>query len=341
MDGQAIRPVCRGDRLRLLLLGKNGQVGRELQHSLAPLGELVALDRHSKDFCGDLCDLAGLARTIRTWRPDVIINAAGYTDVDRAESEPEFARAINALAPAVLAEEAATLGAWLVHYSTDYVFDGSGRRPWLEADIAAPLNVYGRTKLEGERLIQTICERHLIFRTSWIHAASGENFISAILRLAGKCESLSVVDDQVGSPTDAKLIAFVTAQALIFTCGNAASGDEACPGIYHVAAEGEVTRHRYARWIVDRARRNGLAFPLMPDRIHAIGSADFPQAAQRPANSRLDTGKLQRVFGLTMPRWESGASDTLDDLLRSAPLEARPVHLFLPVGTAMPQPDGK
>ena len=189
--------------MKILLLGKNGQLGWELQRGLAPLGDLVALDRHSHEYCGDLANLDGLAETVRLLRPDVIVNAAAHTAVDRAESEPELARTINALAPGVLARGAGALGALLVHYSTDYVFDGSGNRPWVEGDTPAPLGVYGQTKLEGERLVAAHCERHLMFRTSWVYAARGGNFAKTMLRLAQERERLTVIDDQFGAPTGA------------------------------------------------------------------------------------------------------------------------------------------
>ena len=189
--------------MKILLLGKNGQLGWELQRSLAPLGELIALDRHSTDLCGDLANLQGLAATVQRAQPDVIVNAAAYTAVDKAESEPELARLINALAPGVLAQEAHKLGAWLLHYSTDYVFDGSGSQPWREADTPAPLSVYGQTKLEGEQLIAAHCSRHLVFRTSWVYAARGGNFAKTMLRLAQERERLTVIDDQFGAPTGA------------------------------------------------------------------------------------------------------------------------------------------
>ena len=192
--------------MKILLLGKNGQVGWELQRSLAPLGELIALDRHSTDYCGDLTNLQGLADTVQRVRPSLIVNAAAHTAVDKAESEQELARLINATAPGLLAQEAHKLGAWLVHYSTDYVFDGSGGQPWVEADTPAPLSVYGQTKLEGEQLIAEHCKNHLIFRTSWVYAARGGNFAKTMLRLAQERERLTVIDDQWGAPTGAELI---------------------------------------------------------------------------------------------------------------------------------------
>ena len=200
LDDEAVWAKPWGRHLKILLLGKNGQVGWELQRSLAPLGDLVALDRHSTEYCGDLSNLHGLADTVQRLRPDVIVNAAAYTAVDKAESEPGLARSLNALAPGVLAQEAAKLGALLVHYSTDYVFDGGGgTRPWLEADLPAPLNVYGQTKLDGERLIQAVCPNHLIFRTNWVYAARGRNFAKTMLRLAQERDQMTVIDDQFGA----------------------------------------------------------------------------------------------------------------------------------------------
>ncbi|MCB2038840.1 MAG: dTDP-4-dehydrorhamnose reductase, partial [Ottowia sp.] len=201
--------------MKILLLGKNGQVGWELQRSLAPLGELVALDRQgAPGLVGDVSDLEGLAATVRALRPQLIVNAAAHTAVDKAESEPDLARRLNAEAPAVLAREAAACGALLVHYSTDYVFDGSGERPWREDDATGPLGVYGRTKLEGEQAIAASGCRHLILRTSWVYAARGGNFAKTMLRLARERERLTVIDDQWGAPTGAELIADVTAQAV-------------------------------------------------------------------------------------------------------------------------------
>jgi dTDP-4-dehydrorhamnose reductase len=200
--------------MKILLLGKNGQVGWELQRSLAPLGDLIALDADSTELCGDFTDLGGLARTVRSVAPDVIVNAAAHTAVDKAESEPQLVRTINALAPGVLAQAAEQANAWLIHYSTDYVFDGSGDKPRLETDATAPLSVYGATKLEGEQLIlQSGCQ-YLIFRTCWVYGARGGNFAKTMLRLARERESLSVINDQIGAPTGADLLADVTAHAI-------------------------------------------------------------------------------------------------------------------------------
>ena len=297
--------------MRILLLGRNGQVGWELQRSLAPLGELVALDATGADgLCGDLARPAELATTVRALAPGLIVNAAAYTAVDRAEAEPERARAVNAAGPAVLAQEAAALGAWLVHYGTDYVFDGSGNRPWAEDDPTGPLNVYGRTKLEGEQAIRTSGCAHLILRTSWVHAARGANFARTMLRLAGEREQLQVVADQYGAPTGADLIADVTAHAI-----RAAMARPALSGTYQLAAGGETNWHGYARHVVAFAQARGHPMRVHPDTIVPVSSADFPSAAQRPHNSRLDTRKLRQVFALGLPPWQFGVERMLQEVL--------------------------
>ncbi len=218
---------------KILLFGKGGQVGWELQRSLAPLGELVAVDHDDTEVCGDFTNLQGLVETIQALRPNIIVNAAAYTAVDKAESEPKLARIINALAPGVLAQEAKKLGALLVHYSTDYVFDGSGSKPWKETDKTAPLSVYGTTKLEGERLIAENCPNYLILRTSWVYAARGNNFAKTMLRLAEERERLTVIDDQIGAPTGADLLADVTAHAICSVLTNSQH-----VGLYHLVASG-------------------------------------------------------------------------------------------------------
>ncbi len=285
--------------MKILLFGKNGQVGWELQRSLAPLGELVALDRHSTDLCGDLSDLAGLAATVQRVRPDVIVNAAAYTAVDKAESEPALARAINALAPGVLADEAAKLGAWLVHYSTDYVFDGNGGTPWVEADHTGPLNVYGGTKLEGEQRISSQCAKHLIFRTSWVYAARGGNFAKTMLRLAQERDTLNVINDQFGAPTGADLLADVTAHAI-----RQVQHKPGVAGIYHLAASGETTWFDYANYVVDQSIRARAAPEIIVKNIQPVATSAFPTAAQRPHNSRLNTAKIQHVLSLQLPPWQ-------------------------------------
>ena len=296
--------------MKILLFGKNGQLGWELQRSLAPLGDLVALDRHSPAYCGDLANLDGLADTVRMLRPDVIVNAAAHTAVDRAESEPELARAINALAPGVLAREAGALGALLVHYSTDYVFDGSGTRPWTEGDTPAPLGVYGRTKLEGEQLVAEHCQRHLMFRTSWVYAARGGNFAKTMLRLAQERERLSVIDDQFGAPTGAELIADVTAHAIRQVLQRPQDA-----GLYHLAASGETTWNRYAKHVIEQAQRVQSAIKIIATDVAAVPTSDFPTPAKRPHNSRLDCARLQAVFGLTLPDWQHGVDRMLAEIL--------------------------
>jgi dTDP-4-dehydrorhamnose reductase len=295
--------------MKIVLLGKNGQVGWELQRSLAPLGELVALDQRSAEHHGDLAQPAALAHTVRGLRPDVIVNAAAYTAVDEAESEPERAALINAEAPRVLAHEAAALGAWLVHYSTDYVFDGSGSAPRAEDALTSPLSVYGRTKLEGEQHVRASGCRHLILRSSWIYSARGSNFAHTMLRLAAERETLKVVDDQHGAPTGADLLADLTAHAL-----RAALDSPALAGTYHVAAAGETTWHRYAALVIDWAREQGLPVRVARDAVHAVPSSEFPTAARRPLNSRLDTAKLRATFGLTLPPWQQGVLRMLTEV---------------------------
>ncbi|KZK29549.1 dTDP-4-dehydrorhamnose reductase [Delftia sp. GW456-R20] len=300
--------------MKLLLLGRNGQVGWELQRSLAPLGELIALDRQGdaggQGLCGDLSRLDELARTVRALRPDVIVNAAAHTAVDKAESEPDQARLLNALAPQVLAREAAQTGALLVHYSTDYVFDGSGSAARTETEATAPLSVYGSSKLEGEQLIQASGCRHLIFRTSWVYAARGGNFAKTMLRLAQEREALSVIDDQWGAPTGADLIADVTAHAIRQL--QRQPGDQ---GLYHLVAGGETTWHAYASHVIAKARELAPERPWKVQRIAAVPTSAFPTPAQRPHNSRLNTDRLQQTFGLRLPHWQAGVDRMLQEII--------------------------
>ena len=296
--------------MKILLFGKNGQVGWELQRSLAPLGELIALDRHSADLCGDLGNLPGLAATVQRVRPDLIVNAAAYTAVDRAESEPALARTVNALASGLLAQEAARLGAWLVHYSSDYVFDGSGSRPWAETDAPAPLNVYGQGKLEGEQLIQAAGAQHLIFRTSWVYGARGGNFAKTMLRLAQERERLTVIDDQFGAPTGADLLADVTAHAIRQVLQQPADA-----GLYHLAASGEISWHGYANYVLAQAQSMQPALKIKATEVAPVPSSAFPTPARRPHNSRLGTQKLQSTFGLSLPPWQAGVTRMLVETL--------------------------
>ena len=300
--------------MKILLFGKGGQVGWELQRSLAPVGELIALDSDSTDLCGDFTNLAGLADTVRAVRPDVIVNAAAHTAVDKAESEPDLARSINALAPEVLAREAAALGAWLLHYSTDYVFDGSGSTPWVETDPTGPLSVYGRNKLEGETLIAQACPRHLIFRTSWVYAARGGNFAKTMLRLGQERERLTVINDQIGAPTGADLLADISAHAIrqVMQQGELA---KTSAGIYHLVASGETNWFEYAKHVLAQARQVQPAIELKVTQIDPVPTSAFPTPARRPLNSRLNTAKLQRTFGLTLPHWQAGVNRMLAEIL--------------------------
>jgi len=292
--------------MKILLLGKNGQVGWELQRSLAPLGEVIALGSAEANFT----DLDGLAETVRAVAPDVIVNAAAHTAVDKAESEPELARTINALAPAVLAEQAKLLNALFIHYSTDYVFDGSGDTPWLESDATGPLSVYGATKREGEQLIQQSGCKHLIFRTSWVYGARGGNFAKTMLRLAQERDRMKVIDDQIGAPTGAELLSDVTAHAL-----RAARLNPELSGLYHLVAAGETSWHGYARFVLDFAQRAGVALKVSPEAIEAVPTSVFPTPAKRPHNSRLNTEKLQNTFDLHLPSWQAGVERMLAEIL--------------------------
>lgn len=295
--------------MRILLFGKNGQVGWELQRSLTPLGEIIALNSTSEDFCGNLANLTGIKQTIRKIQPDIIVNAAGYTAVDKAEKEQEMAQLLNALAPGVLAQEAKNLNAWLIHYSTDYVFSGNGYQPYLETDHAEPLNIYGRTKLEGEKNIQASGCSHLIFRTSWVYATYGNNFIKTILRLAQQRDKLSIVNDQVGSPTGAELIADITACALLIL-----RYKPQVSGLYHLTAKGYISWYDFAKFILEYAENTNFPHKIRPANISPIASTDFPLPAKRPLNSRLNTGKLEKIFDLILPDWQKGVSRTLMEI---------------------------
>jgi len=298
--------------MKILLLGRDGQVGWELQRSLAPLGELIALGRDAGanpgGLCGDLTQLDALAQTVRSVRPDVIVNAAAHTAVDKAESEPDLARTLNTLAPGVLADEAQALGAWLVHYSTDYVFNGTGDRPWKEDDATGPLSVYGQTKLDGERAVQR-CQRHLIFRTSWVYAARGGNFAKTMLRLAQTRETLQVINDQLGAPTGAELLADVTAHAI-----RQALQAPSMAGVYHLAASGCTSWYEYAKYVIALMDTAQPAIKKVATEIKPVPTSAFPTPARRPHNSRLDTTKLQTTFGLVLPAWQTGVTRMLNEI---------------------------
>ena len=296
--------------MNILLLGKGGQVGWELQRSLSVLGQVTALDFDSQELCGDFANPEGVRDTVRQLRPQVIVNAAAHTAVDKAESEPEFARLLNATTPGLVAEEAARLGAWLVHYSTDYVFDGSGTRPWVETDTPAPLSVYGATKLEGEQRIQQSGCQHLILRTSWVYAARGGNFAKTMLRLGQERERLTVIDDQWGAPTGADLLADVTAHAIRHLQHRPQDG-----GLYHCVAAGETTWNSYAKFVLEHASKAQQAIKIIAKEVAPVPTSAFPTPATRPHNSRLATAKLQTTFGLQLPHWQTGVARMLAEIL--------------------------
>lgn len=302
--------------MKILLLGCSGQVGWELQRALQPLGQLIALDYHSAGpaeaphLRADFSDPAQVAEIVRAVRPDVVVNAAAHTAVDKAESEPELARALNATTPAAIAKALAPLGGLLVHYSTDYVFDGAGSTPRDELTPTAPLSVYGQTKLEAEQAIQASGCRHLIFRTSWVYAARGGNFAKTMLKLAAEREQLKVISDQIGAPTGADLLADVTAHAIRTVQG----GREDLLGLYHVVASGETSWHAYATHVIEWARAHGRPIRVAPEAILPIPTAGYPTPAKRPLNSRLDTRRFQTAFQLTLPDWRQGVDRMLEEI---------------------------
>jgi dTDP-4-dehydrorhamnose reductase len=289
------------------LLGKNGQVGWELQRSLAPLGELLALDRHSTSHCGDLSNLEGLAETVRVFKPNVVVNAAAYTAVDKAESDVQSAHTINALAPEVLSRACAAVGAYLVHFSTDYVFDGAGQTPWVETDATGPVNVYGQSKLAGEQGIAKQGAQHVIFRTSWVFGTEGGNFAKTMLRLAQEREKMAVINDQFGAPTGAALLADITALNL--------QQEKPLEGIYHLAAAGETTWHAYAQYVLQTALRLKPSLQYKVQDVAAVPTSEFPTPAKRPLNSRLNCHKLEQALQLQLPAWQTGVDQMLSKIL--------------------------
>lgn len=294
--------------MKILLFGKNGQVGWELQRSLAPLGQVVALDR--RDRGGDLSVEGMTAERIRYERPDVVVNAAAYTAVDRAETEIDLCRRVNATAVSEVARTCADLDALFVHYSTDYVFNGEGDQPWSEDDATGPINVYGKTKLEGEEYIKASGCKFLNFRTSWVYDVRGNNFAKTMLRLAQEREELSVISDQFGAPTAADLIADVTAHAI-----RAARQDDRKTGIYHVVPAGTTTWFDYAAFCINLARAAGVDIKTAPNKITPIQSAEYVAAANRPLNSRMSISKLENTFGMRMPDWKLGIKRLINNIL--------------------------
>ena len=295
--------------MRIILFGKNGQVGWELQRALAPLGELISLDRNGKGaLCGDLSNLQGIAQTIQTVKPDVVVNAAAYTAVDKAEDELDLASLVNAKATEVLARESALIDAWLVHYSTDYVFDGSGKKPWQESDSVAPLNFYGKSKLAGDLAVQASGCKYLLFRTSWVYNVFGNNFAKTIIRLSEERDELRIIDDQIGVPTGADLLADITAHTL-----REAFKNSNLSGLYHIAPHGETSWYGYANYIIAYAKNLGKQLPVKE--IVPIPSSAYITPALRPKNSRLDTTKLLNTFSLYLPHWEMGVTRMLKQIL--------------------------
>lgn len=296
--------------MKILLTGKNGQVGWELQRTLAPLGEVVAVDRQALD----LTSPAAIRALIREVKPSLIVNPAAYTAVDKAESEPEIAMAVNGIAPAIMAEEAKKLGAAMVHYSTDYVFDGSKASPYTEEDTPCPINVYGRTKLAGEQAIQAAGIPHLILRTSWVYGARGKNFLLTVLRLAGERDELNIVDDQIGAPTSSRMIAETTGQILaqcFSPITHHPSPITQHSGLYHLTAAGQTSWHGFTAAILEnRARLEGAPGP----RLSPIPTSAYPLPAPRPPYSVMSNGKLQRAFGVAIPDWRNGLDLCMEEL---------------------------
>jgi len=300
--------------MKILLLGPNGQLGWELQRSLAPLGQVLALGR-SSDPCADLAQPERLAHTVRTLRPQVIVNAAAYTAVDQAETEPQQAMLVNALAPQALAHAACDIRALLVHYSSDYVLGGSGADAAAHSETTppSPLSAYGRSKLAGEQYIQASGCQHLILRTSWVYAARGHNFVRTMLRLAQERETLRVVNDQWGAPTSAELIADASAHAIARIC--ARSANHTLCGLYHLSASGCTTWHGLADYAITHARQIAPQRNWQVRSIQAVPTRDYPSAARRPANSRLNTTRLQQTFDIHLPDWQSGVQRVLREML--------------------------
>jgi len=295
--------------MKILLFGKEGQVGWELQRSLSPLGQLLAVARQEVD----MEDLDALRQCVNQNQPDIVVNAAAYTAVDKAESEADKTYNINAEAVGVLAEETKKLNAWLVHFSTDYVFDGEKSSPYEENDPTCPLSVYGKSKLEGEQLIQKNHTKYLILRTSWVYAARGNNFAMTTLRLAREKDELKIIDDQHGAPTSAELIADVT--ALILSRINQTADDENFAGIYHLVASGETSWYGYAQYVLEQAQTMGVELKTSAEEVQSITTNDYPLPARRPQNSRLNTSKLRRTFNINLPDWHYHVQRLVNELV--------------------------
>ncbi len=298
--------------MKILLLGKNGQLGWELQRSLAPLGEVIACGRNE----ADLAKLTELRALVRDISPQIIVNAAAYTAVDKAEAEPAQAFLINSDAVDVLAQEASLLKSWLIHYSTDYVFDGTQKGAYVETDTPAPLGVYGQSKFAGEEAVRASGCRHLILRTSWVYAARGNNFIKTMLRLARERDELKVVSDQLGAPTSAELLADVTACCL-YRLQYDASFSREQSGTYHLAASGTTSWHGFAQMILDEAGRHGVELRATAKNVLAIPTSEYPLPAKRPLNSQLTTDKIRNTFNLALPSWQFHAKRALEEIVSS------------------------
>jgi dTDP-4-dehydrorhamnose reductase len=295
-------------KARVLILGSGGQLGTELVRAAPPAAEPIAYSRYEVD----VTDEDALRVAVRSARPHYILNAAAYTAVDRAESEPAIAYAANTFGPRILAEECRALNAWLIHFSTDYVFDGSGTTPWKESDPTGPLNVYGRTKLEGEMAITAAGCRHLIFRTSWVYAAHGNNFLRTMIRLSRERSQLRIVNDQLGAPTSANEIARAVWKALGRINGKAGTAVE--PGIYHMTCEGIASWYDFARAIFAKLEGRIPVPEILP-----IASAEFPTPAIRPHNSALNCEKLARIFGVRLAPWQNALEEVIDNLADQLP----------------------
>lgn len=303
--------------MKILLLGKNGQVGCELQRALQPLGKVIALDRsiNRDGLCGDIANFTAIEHVLKQVKPDIVVNATAYTAVDKAESEQDQADLINHLAVAHLAEQCKQQNALLIHYSTDYVFNGTGTSAWAEDDIKAPINYYGRSKRDGEIALENSQVRFINFRTCWVYGTHGHNFIKTMLKLAQTKEELGIIQDQVGVPTGAALIADVTAQVLRYYTLQPSDQQLQLQGHYHLAPTGETTWYDYAQYIFEQARQSGVNLAIQ--KVNPIATSAYPTPACRPLNSRLNTQKLQKTFKLRLPEWQQGVAQVMNEILKT------------------------